>query len=66
MDSPSANEFEQTRPEETEGSFLGDLFGFMSVSRKWWLLPLVAALLLLGLLILFSSSAAAPFIYTLF
>ncbi|MDP8298574.1 MAG: DUF5989 family protein [Candidatus Tantalella remota] len=46
---------------------LKELWEFMKVRKKWWLLPIIVMLLLLGLLILFTeSSAIAPFIYTLF
>jgi Family of unknown function (DUF5989) len=44
-----------------------DLWGFMRVRKKFWLLPLVMTLLVLGALIVLSQgSAVAPFIYTLF
>jgi hypothetical protein len=44
-----------------------DLWGFMRVRKKYWLLPIITIMLLLGGLIVFSSgSALAPFIYTLF
>lgn len=44
-----------------------ELWEFLRVRRKYWLIPLVALLLLLAVLIVFSeSSAVAPFIYTLF
>ncbi len=47
--------------------FLLDLWGFLRVRKKYWLLPIILALLLLGALIAFTgSSAIAPFIYTLF
>ena len=46
---------------------LTDLWGFMRVRKKYWLLPIILIMLLLGGLIVFSSgSALAPFIYTLF
>ena len=48
-------------------SLLRELWAFMRVRRKWWLLPLVLVMLLLGLLITFAQgSALAPFIYTVF
>lgn len=48
-------------------NFLSDVWGFMKVRKKFWLLPLLVALLTLGALVMFSSgSAVAPFIYTLF
>jgi hypothetical protein len=44
-----------------------DLWGFMRVRKKYWLIPMVTVLLLLGTLIFFAqSSVIAPFIYTLF
>jgi len=44
-----------------------DLWSFMKVRKKFWLLPVIMVLLLLGALIVFAQgSAIAPFIYTLF
>ena len=46
---------------------LKDLWGFMRVRKKFWLLPIILVLLLLGsLVVLTQGSAVAPFIYTLF
>lgn len=46
---------------------LVDLWGFLRVRKKYWLLPTILALLILGGLICFaSSSAIAPLIYTIF
>jgi Family of unknown function (DUF5989) len=46
---------------------LKDLWGFMRLRKKFWLLPMVITLLILGALIVLSQgSAVAPFIYTLF
>jgi hypothetical protein len=39
---------------------------FLSHTKKWWLLPIVAILLVFGALVFLSGTAAAPFIYTLF
>jgi len=48
-------------------SILAELWEFLRVRKKMWLLPLLVFLLLIGILIIFSeSSAVAPFIYTLF
>ncbi len=48
-------------------NFLSDLWGFMRVRKKYWLLPIILTLLLFGALVfLTSGSAVAPFIYTLF
>ncbi len=48
-------------------NFFSDVWGFLKVRKKFWLLPLIVALLLIGALVVFTSgSAVAPFIYTLF
>ncbi len=48
-------------------SFLAELWAFLRIRKKLWLLPLVLVMLLLGgLLILAQGSAVAPFIYTIF
>ncbi|WP_205617061.1 DUF5989 family protein [Pelomicrobium methylotrophicum] len=48
-------------------SFLAELWAFLKVRKKFWLLPIILVMLLLGgLLILAQGSAVAPFIYTLF
>lgn len=44
-----------------------ELYYFMKVRKKYWLLPVIIALFLISLLIIFSeTSAVAPFIYTVF
>ncbi len=46
---------------------ISELWGFMKVRKKFWLLPIIIVLILLGALIVFTeSSAVAPFIYALF
>lgn len=46
---------------------LGELWAFMKVRKKWWLLPLIVVLLSVGVLLVFAQgSALAPFIYTIF
>ena len=52
--------------EARPGGLLRELWGFMSVTKKWWLTPLILMMLLLGVLIIIGGSSAAPFIYTLF
>ena len=48
-------------------SFLRELWNYVRVRRKYWLLPIMIAMALLGALIVLSQgSAIAPFIYTLF
>jgi hypothetical protein len=44
-----------------------DLWGFLRVRKKMWLIPLVVVLLAIGAILVFAQgSAIAPFIYTLF
>ena len=48
-------------------SLLVELWRFMRVRKKFWMLPILVAMLALGgLLVLAKGSAIAPFIYTLF
>jgi hypothetical protein len=48
-------------------SFLKEIWKFLKVRKKFWLLPIILVMLLLGMLIIFAQgSAMAPFIYTLF
>jgi hypothetical protein len=48
-------------------SFLAELWQFLRVRKKFWLLPILLVILLLGgLLMLVQGSAVAPFIYTIF
>ncbi len=48
-------------------SVLKELWKYMKVRKKFWLLPIIIIMLLLGtLLVLTEGSAVAPFIYTLF
>lgn len=48
-------------------SFIQELWTFMRVRRKFWLLPIVVVMLLFGgLVVLTQGSAIAPFIYTVF
>ncbi len=47
--------------------FLQDLWAFLKVRKKFWLLPIILTLLLFGVLIVLTSgTAVAPFIYTIF
>jgi hypothetical protein len=48
-------------------SFIKELWQFMKVRKKFWLLPIFLVLALFGgLIVLSQGSAVAPFIYTLF
>jgi len=47
--------------------FILELWSFLRVRKKFWLLPIIIMMVLLGgLIILTQGSAIAPFIYTLF
>ena len=48
-------------------SFLAELWKFLRVRKKYWLLPIIIMMALFGgLIVLTKGSAVAPFIYTLF
>jgi uncharacterized protein DUF5989 len=47
--------------------FLKELWRFMRVRKKFWLLPILIMMVVFGgLVVLTKGSAIAPFIYTLF
>jgi hypothetical protein len=48
-------------------AFIAELWRFIKVRKKFWLLPIIVMMVLLGgLLVLTQGSAVAPFIYTIF
>jgi hypothetical protein len=48
-------------------AFLTELWAFLRVRKKLWLLPIILVMVLFGtLLILAQGSVLSPFIYTLF
>ena len=48
-------------------TLLFELWDFLKVRKKWWLLPIIIMLVLVGILIIFGqSSSVSPFVYTLF
>lgn len=48
-------------------SFIMELWAFMRVRKKFWLLPILVMLVVFGgLVVLTQGSAVAPFIYTIF
>jgi hypothetical protein len=48
-------------------SFVGELWAFIRVRKKYWLVPIIIMMSLMsGLVVLTKGSAVAPFIYTLF
>ncbi|MDP6602648.1 MAG: DUF5989 family protein [Rhodospirillales bacterium] len=47
--------------------FLFELWAFLRVRKKYWLLPMIITMAAFGgLLVLSQGSAVAPFIYTIF
>jgi len=47
--------------------FIKEFFEFLSVRKKFWLLPIIIVLVLFGgLIILSKGSVFAPFVYTIF
>ena len=47
--------------------FIAELWTFLRVRKKFWLLPILVMMALLGGLVVFTQgSAIAPFIYTIF
>ena len=47
--------------------FLKELWVFMKVRKKFWLLPILIVMAIFGVLIvLLKGTAVAPFIYTIF
>lgn len=50
-----------------KGGIVNELWAFMKVRKKWWLLPIIVVLVAVGALLVFAQgSALAPFIYTIF
>jgi hypothetical protein len=48
-------------------SLTRELWAFMRVRKKFWLLPILVVMVLVGALLVFAQgSALAPFIYTIF
>ena len=48
-------------------SLIKELWAFLKVRKKFWMLPIILLMLLIGGLLVFAQgSAIAPFIYTLF
>tara|TARA_Y100000996_G_C22426735_1_gene603848 strand:+ start:78 stop:227 length:150 start_codon:yes stop_codon:yes gene_type:complete len=47
--------------------FIKEFWKFLTVRKKYWLLPIILVLVLFGgIIILAQGSAVAPFIYTIF
>ena len=47
--------------------FIIELWTFLKIRKKFWLLPVIAMMVVFGgLIVLSQGSAVAPFIYTIF
>lgn len=47
--------------------FVRELWGFIIVRKKFWLVPILVVLAVFGMLIVLTqSTAVAPFVYTMF
>ena len=47
--------------------FIKEFWRFLSVRKKFWLLPIIIVLVIFGgLIVLSQGTAVAPFIYTIF
>ena len=48
-------------------SFVQELWSFLRVRKKMWMLPIIVLALVFGVLVILTKgSAVAPFIYTIF
>lgn len=48
-------------------SMTREVWAFMRVRKKWWLLPVITMMVLVGALLVFAQgSVLAPFIYAIF
>ena len=51
----------------SQGGLAREMWSFLKVRKKWWLLPIILVLMLVGALLVFAQgSVLAPFIYTIF
>lgn len=51
----------------SQTSLAREMWGFLRVRKKWWLLPIMLVMMLVGALLVFAhGSVLAPFIYTIF
>ena len=51
----------------SQNSLAREMWGFLRVRKKWWLLPIMLVMMLVGALLVFAhGSVLAPFIYTIF
>lgn len=56
-----------SKTQVTRTSLVRELWAFMRIRKKFWLLPIILVMFLVGSLLIFAQgSALAPFIYTIF
>jgi hypothetical protein len=66
MTTPDPTAFEKAAGDARGTNLVSELWGFLRVNKKWWLLPILLVMGVFSLLILLSGTGVAPFIYTLF
>jgi hypothetical protein len=66
MSDKRRNAFEEAAAKESGGNLVSEMWGFLAVNRKWWLLPIIFIFLVFGLIGLVAGTGAAPFIYAIF
>lgn len=51
----------------SNSSLVREVWAFMRIRKKWWLLPIIVVMVCVGALLVFAhGSVLAPFIYTIF
>lgn len=46
---------------------ISEMWAFLRIRKKWWLLPIIVVLVAVGAILVFAQgSVLAPFIYTIF
>ena len=60
MKSNPRNDFEDAVSDHARMSLVREVWEFLRVTKKWWLLPIVIVLALFSALVLMSGTAAAP------
>ena len=66
MSEKPVSTFERAAAEESGGSLVREIWGFLATNRKWWLLPILIIFLLSSLVGLVAGTGVAPFIYAIF
>ncbi|MDD5012183.1 MAG: DUF5989 family protein [Candidatus Nanoarchaeia archaeon] len=56
----------EEQPQIKNRGMIKEVWDFLKVRKKWWLLPIIILLVLTGALVFFSqASSVSPFIYAL-